>query len=204
MRNFACVFSFLCLLVFCSGNLLAESDKNKELLSLLDSYPEQSSESVSIYNIKTKSKIADIVIGDALVQVDQSYQSKISDEWSRVTIAKKVIPVWVNDRFVRQNENQVQVNVDWLNARSLPSVKSEKITVLSQGYSSPRLESQNGFVKIYSAEQTPVLILTKRLKEIASNISYESTIAENHQSPSSYSINTSKVEPSKQAKFINS
>ena len=203
MRNFACVFSFLCLLVLNSGNLFAESNKNKELLSLLDSYPEQSSNAVAIYNIKTKTKIADIVIGDALVQVDQSYQSKISNEWSKVTIAKKVIPVWVSDRFVRQNANQVQVNVDRLNARLSPSIESEKITVLTRGYSSPRLDSQNGFVKIYLAEQTPVLILTKRLKEIASNISYESTIAENRQPPNSYLANTSKIEPSKQAKVIN-
>ena len=79
MKNFICAFSFLCLLVLNSGNLFAESNKNKELLSLLDSYPEQSSDSVAIYNINTKSKIADIVIGDALVKVDQSYQSNISD-----------------------------------------------------------------------------------------------------------------------------
>ena len=146
-----------------SLNAFAQSNKDKELLSLLESYPE--SPSIAVYSQKTKIKINDVLLNNNRIIVDESS----NNVWVNARFEKPLLPVWVSSDYVVKQNNQIKVTVRALNARLLPKNESEKITVLSEGYTSSVFNSKNGFVQINAPAKTVFSINRKQLEAIPSN-----------------------------------
>ena len=169
-RSLSVFYAFFVLMSF---NTLAQSNKDKELLSLLDSYPE--SPSIAVYSQKTKIKIDDVLLSNSRIIVDTNSESA----WLNARFEQPLLPVWVSSDYVVKQNNQIKVAVKALNARLLPENGSEKITVLPEGYTSSVFNSKNGFVQINAPAKTVFSIDRKQLEAVPSNLVLRKTIRVN-------------------------
>ena len=82
-----------------------------------------------------------------------------SGNWLLVQFAEPFVPVWLSERFVRRDGNQVTVAAYRLNARMQPSLKAPVLATINKGYSSEVLASTDGFVKVYAPNSLSVAIV---------------------------------------------
>ena len=141
MTIFVRSLSIVCMLILISNTVFAQSNKDKELLLLLETYPELLDSKISVYTTTSKDKIADVILGDTKILVNEPNAG--SEDWSKIKLQEKIVPIWVSDKFVQQKGNQAVVTTDFLTARLSPSLDSGVVTVLSQDYSASILEHQN-------------------------------------------------------------
>ena len=168
MTIFVRSLSIVCMLILISNTVFAQSNKDKELLLLLETYPELLDSKISVYTTTSKDKIADVILGDTKILVNEPNAG--SEDWSKIKLQEKIVPIWVSDKFVQQKGNQAVVTTDLLTARLSPSLDSGVVTVLSQGYSASILEHQNSFIKINAPTDTSFLVLKEDLNKVSANI----------------------------------
>ena len=168
MTIFVRILSILCMLIVIYNTAFAQSDKDKELLLLLETYPEQLDTKLAVYTTSSKHKIADIILGKTKILVNER-SVKGAEDWSRIQFQEKIVPIWVSEKFVNQENNQAIVTSDSSTARLSPLLSSEVVTVLPQGYRASILEHQDGFIKINAPINTSFLVLKERLNEMRAN-----------------------------------
>ena len=116
-RSLSVFYAFFVLMSF---NTLAQSNKDKELLSLLDSYPE--SPSIAVYSQKTKIKIDDVLLSNSRIIVDTNSESA----WLNARFEQPLLPVWVSSDYVVKQNNQIKVAVKALMRVSYQKMDQKK------------------------------------------------------------------------------
>jgi len=127
MTIFVRILSILCMLILIYNTAFAQSDKDKELLLLLETYPEQLDTKLAVYTTSSKHKITDIILGKTKILVNER-AVKGAEDWSRIQFQEKIVPIWVSEKFVSQKNNQAIVTSDSSTARLSPSLSSEVVT----------------------------------------------------------------------------
>jgi len=117
--------------------------QNKELLSLLEEYPEeQNSTQLAVYTPSAKKLIAK-------VNEDATYQTiERQGAWQVIQFDQPIIPLWVSSDYVNQIGDEAVITTNNLNIRLEPQLGSAVMGKATIGYRSPVLASDNGFVKI--------------------------------------------------------
>lgn len=182
-----CVF-LLCVIASATATYAQE----KELLSLLELYPEEeATKFMSVYTVGSKTQIAEVSQKNRFQLVEKQ------GEWGIIRFDTATVPLWVSEDYVTLNNGVATITVNRLNARLRPTLTAPVIVQVAAGYVSPVLGQQNGFVHIKAPAKVKVAANYKELAEISK---LQGVDLSNRESSNSWAVNTKNVEEDESAR----